>query len=88
MGNAKVSEIFFLYMEKLLWKASFYHWEHGPGILMWLVWQERNARIFEDKARNLEQFKCLLFRTLFLWAHIWGCMNCTAVADFFSFYFL
>ena len=50
--------------------------------LMWLVWQERNARIFEDKARTLEHLKCLLFRTLFLWARIWGCTNCTAVADF------
>ena len=49
---------------------------------MWLVWQECNACIFEDKARNLEHLKCLLFRTLFLWACILGCTNCTAVADF------
>ena len=57
-------------------------WNMAPACLMWLVWQERNARIFEDKARTLEHLKCLLFRTLFLWAHIWGCTNCTAVADF------
>ena len=32
MGNTKVSEIFFLYLEKLVWKSSFYHLEHGPGM--------------------------------------------------------
>ena len=57
-------------------------WNMVPACLMWLTWQERNARIFEDKARNLERLKCLLFHTLFLWACIWGCTNCTAVADF------
>ena len=54
----------------------------ASACLMWLVWQECNACIFEDKARNLEHLKCLLFRTLFLWACILGCTNCTAVADF------
>ena len=63
-------------------------WNMVPACLMCLVWQERNACIFEDKARTLEHLKCLLFRTLFLWARIWGCPHCTAVADFFSFYFL
>ena len=57
-------------------------WNMVPTCLMWLAWQERNARIFEDNARNLEHLKCLLFHTLFLWACIWGCTNCTAVADF------
>ena len=50
--------------------------------MLWLVWQERNALIFEDNARTLEHLKCLLFRTLFLWARVWGCTNCIAVSDF------
>ena len=33
--------------------------------MLWLVWQERNALIFEDKVGTLEHLKCLLFRTLF-----------------------
>ena len=57
-------------------------WNLVPAYLMWLVWQECNACIFEDKARTLEHLKCLLFRTLFLWASVWGCMNCTAASDF------
>ena len=32
MGNAKVSQLFFLYVEKLVWKASFDHLEYGPGM--------------------------------------------------------
>ena len=32
MGNAKVNEIFFLYLEKLVWKAFLNHLEHGPGM--------------------------------------------------------
>ena len=32
MGNAKVSQFFFLYVEKLVWKASFNHLEYGPGM--------------------------------------------------------
>ena len=81
MGNAKISKIFFLYLEKLVCRASFNHLEHGPGMFN-LVSLAGNARIFEDKARTLEHLKCLLFRTLFLWARIWGCTNYTAVADF------
>ena len=50
--------------------------------MLWLVWQEPNALIFEDKVKTLEHLKCLLFRTLFLWACVWGCTNCTAVFDF------
>ena len=57
-------------------------WNMVPACLMWLVWQERNARIFEDKARTLEHLICLLSRTLFLWTCVWGCTNCTAVSDF------
>ena len=49
---------------------------------MWLVYQERNARIFEDKVRTLDHLKSLLFGTLFLWARVWGCTNCTSLSDF------
>ena len=53
-------------------------WHMVLTCLMWLVQQERNARIFEDNARTLEHLKCLLF----LWARVWGCTNFTAVSDF------
>ena len=53
-----------------------------PACLMWLVWQERNTRTFEDKERILDHLKSLLFGTLFIWARVWGCMNCTSLFDF------
>ena len=34
-----------------------------PACLMWLVWQERNTRTFEDKERILDHLKSLLFGT-------------------------
>ena len=59
-----------------------------PASLMWLIWQERNTRTFEDKERTLDHLKSLLFGTLFHWARIWGCMNCISLSKFFSLYFL
>ena len=53
-----------------------------PVGLMWLVWQEHNVRIFEDKERTLDHLNILLFGTLFIWARVWGCMNCTSLFDF------
>ena len=32
VGNAEVSQLFFLYLEKLVWKVSFNHLEYGPGM--------------------------------------------------------
>ena len=57
-------------------------WNMVPACLMWLVWQERNTRTFEDRERTLDHLKSCLFGTLFLWARIWGCTNCISLFDF------
>ena len=36
--------------------------------LIWVVWRERNARIFEDKGRNLEY----LWDSIYLLASLWA----------------
>ena len=59
-------------------------WNMVPACLMWLVWQKRNTHTFEEKERTLDHLKSLLFGTLFLWAHIWGCMNCISLFDFLA----
>ena len=85
MGNAKASEFFvffFFLLRNWFGKHRSNIWNMVSACSLWLVWQERNARIFEDKARTLEHLKCLIFRTLFLWARVWGWTNCTAVSDF------
>ena len=38
--------------------------------------------VFEDKERTLDHLNILLFGTLFIWARVWGCMNCTSLFDF------
>ena len=57
-------------------------WNMVPACLMWLVWTERNTRIFEDKERTLYLLKALLFGTLFQWACVWGFTNCISISDF------
>ena len=57
-------------------------WNMVLACLMWLVWTERNKRIFEDKEGTLDLLKALLFGTLFQWAHVWGFMNCISIFDF------
>ena len=84
VGNAKVSQLFFFFF---IWRNWFGKhlstiWNMVPACLIWLVWQECNTRIFEDKKRTLDHLKSLLFGTLFHWAHIWGCTNCLFLSEF------
>ena len=55
-------------------------WNMVPACLKWLVWQECNTRIFEDKKRTLDHLKSLLFGTPFHWARIWGWTNCISIS--------
>ena len=57
-------------------------WNMVLACLMWLVWQERNARIFEDNERTLDHLKSLIFGALFQWTRIWGCTNCISLSEF------
>ena len=40
--------------------------------LLWIMWQERNVRIFEDKGRS----KGMLWDLLFFYSSLWA--SCTA----------
>ena len=60
-----------------------------PLCLMWIVWRERNGRVFEDKDHSQEdkdhsQAKLteLFFGTLFDWARVWGFTSAVSLADF------
>ena len=37
-----------------LWKRGIVLWQDACIAVIWVVWWERNARIFYDKARNAE----------------------------------
>ena len=43
-------------------------WQAACIALIWVVWRERNARIFKDKARNPESLWDFIFFLAFLWA--------------------
>ena len=42
-------------------------WQVACIALIWIVWRERNARIFEDKARNPESLGDSIFFLASLW---------------------
>ena len=46
-------------------------WQIACVALIWVVWWERNARIFEDKARTLE----VLWDTIYFLNSFWA--SCT-----------
>ena len=59
-------------------------WSMIPGCLLWLAWQERDNRIFEDNERSLDVLKHLLFGTLFQWVRIWGLTQCISISTFYN----
>ena len=48
-------------------------WQIACLTLLWMVWQERNNRIFEDKGRTEE----MLWDLILLFSSIWA--SCTAI---------
>ena len=45
-------------------------WNMVPAYLVWLIWRERNTRIFEDVEKSADSLKSLLVGTLFGWSRI------------------
>ena len=55
-------------------------WNMIPVCLMWLIWRERNSRMFEDIERPVDLVKSLLVGTLFEWSRIWGFTHCASMS--------
>ena len=53
-----------------------------PLCLMWIVWRERNSRVFEDKDHSKSKLTELFFGTLFDWARVWGFASDLSLVDF------
>ena len=57
------------------WMGSFrksHHaevWGAVPLCVMWVLWRERNLRVFEGQERTVLELKLVLLRTLFDWLH-------------------
>ena len=59
-------------------------WKAVPHCLMWCLWKERNARIFEDGERNVLELKLLFFRTLFDWMTATRLFSSLSYLEFFD----
>ena len=57
-------------------------WNMVLACLMWLIWKERNTRIFDDVEKFADFLKSLLVGTLLGWSRIWGFVQCISVFDF------
>ncbi len=44
-------------------------WGAAPLCVMWVIWRERNLRVFEGQERTVLDLKLVLLRTLFNWLH-------------------
>lgn len=45
-------------------------WSYLSGAVCWGLWKERNSRIFEDRARDLEEILLYIHKVLLQWVAI------------------
>jgi len=43
-------------------------WNLVPSCVMWIIWRERNNRIFEDQEHSMDQIIALFTETLIDWS--------------------
>jgi hypothetical protein len=42
-------------------------WQLAPLCLLWCIWRERNARLFEDVKTSMVELQKRLLNTLYIW---------------------
>uniref|UniRef100_A0A2N9GQ21 Reverse transcriptase domain-containing protein n=1 Tax=Fagus sylvatica TaxID=28930 RepID=A0A2N9GQ21_FAGSY len=57
-------------------------WNLVPLCLLWIVWRERNQRIFDDMEHSPSKLVELFFGLLFDWARVGGLTPMNSLADF------
>lgn len=45
-------------------------WQFLPSVICWVLWLERNDRIFKDKSRSQVEILVIIFNLLFEWVSI------------------
>jgi hypothetical protein len=70
------------------WMGSFRKSSHAdvwgavPLCVMWVLWRERNLRVFEGQERTVLELKLVLLRTLFDWLHCSSSYNPSYFEEF------
>lgn len=57
-------------------------WNLVPHCAMWIIWRERNNRIFEDSVISEDKLLELFATTLFDWSHAWGFTSTKSIRCF------
>jgi len=62
-------------------------WRLVPLCLMWCIWWEWNARLFEDVEISMVEIRKHLLDTLYIWIASHHCLNVFTYVDFLNLFF-
>jgi hypothetical protein len=54
-------------------------WRMVPHCVIWCLWRERNARLFEDCESLVVDIKLLFFQTLYAWVNSVGDLSINSI---------
>jgi hypothetical protein len=57
-------------------------WRLAPLCLLWCIWRERNARLFEDIEISMVELQKRLLNTLYIWIASHHSLNVFTYVDF------
>ena len=56
-------------------------WQMVPHCVIWCLWRERNARLFEDCESSVVDIKLLFFQTLHAWVNAVGVFSINSITE-------
>ena len=56
-------------------------WRMVPHCVIWCLWKERNARLFEDCESSMVDIKLLFFQTLYAWVNSVGVFPINSITE-------
>ena len=62
-----VLDLFSSWLGQLGWHDSALVWKMIPHCVIWCLWREQNARLFDDSERHIPELKLFFFHTLLDW---------------------
>jgi hypothetical protein len=59
-------------------------WRLAPLCLLWCIWREQNARLFEDVETSMVKLQKCLLNMLYIWIASHHCFNDFTYVDFLN----
>jgi len=63
-------------------------WRLAPLCLLWCIWRERNARLFEDVETSVVELRKRLLNTLYIWIASHYSLNVFTYVDFLKLFYV